>query len=267
MDQDYKTIIASGIKVFETMGTLDAVVPAYNEEETIAEVVRELKKTPCIGRVIVVSDGSDDQTAAQAREAGADLVLDLAQNAGKTNAMKQGVLAAEGDYVLFLDADLCGLTCEHIHALCRPVLCDEAVSTIGIFKHGRGLTDAAQVISPFLSGQRVVPRDLFFRAIGDDVEGFGAEMAITRQMKKEDVEAETVPLEGVSHRTKEQKRGYWKGVGARTQMYSHIIKTLTKPSTKSKVRKKLKGGKFKRSTLKKRLRRIAKATKNAEALK
>ncbi|HOM43887.1 MAG TPA: glycosyltransferase, partial [Bacillota bacterium] len=48
-----------------------AVIPAYNEEETIADVVKCVKRIDKIQKVIVVSDGSTDSTAEIARECGA----------------------------------------------------------------------------------------------------------------------------------------------------------------------------------------------------
>ncbi len=59
-----------------------------------------------------------------------------------------------------LDADLIGLKEVHIDNLLFPVFKNQADMTVGIFNKGRGLTDLAQFISPYLSGQRAVKREI-----------------------------------------------------------------------------------------------------------
>ena len=119
-----------------------AIVPAYNEEQTVGDVVRCLKASPLIAEVIVVSDGSNDQTAIRAKEAGA-IVVELKENVGKGGAMKEGT-AHTADIFLFIDADLVGLTQNHISTLLEPVLNDRAEMTVGVFEDGRLATDLAQ---------------------------------------------------------------------------------------------------------------------------
>jgi len=85
------------------------------------------------------------------------------------------------------------------------------------------------VLSPYLSGQRVVSRGLFNRALMNVTDGFGVEIVLTRALKNENIPCETVPLEEMSHRTKEEKRGYWEGTKARVKMYSHILKNIRQP--------------------------------------
>jgi dolichyl-phosphate beta-glucosyltransferase len=84
-------------------------VPAYNEQERLPLSLRKIGDY-CRTRfdrfeIIVVDDGSTDQTAAVAESLGAR-VIRLARNTGKGAAVRAGMLAAAGDYVLFSDADL-----------------------------------------------------------------------------------------------------------------------------------------------------------------
>lgn len=83
---------------------LAIIIPAYNEAATIEQVVR---KVCPFGRVIVVSDGSKDQTATLARQAGA-IVVDLPQNRGYDGALDAGFETAatlDVDGMLTMDAD------------------------------------------------------------------------------------------------------------------------------------------------------------------
>lgn len=91
---------------------LSVVMPAYNEEATIEQAVRQVLTAPVDDRVelIVVDDGSTDGTAAVlARLAAEDArvkVLTSDRNRGKGAALRMGFEAAGGDVVLVQDADL-----------------------------------------------------------------------------------------------------------------------------------------------------------------
>ncbi|MDH4077081.1 MAG: glycosyltransferase [Acidimicrobiia bacterium] len=90
---------------------LSVVVPAYNEggliEATLAAIRAELDLAlePGSYEILVVDDGSTDDTAERAQAAGAN-VLRLAANQGKGGAVRAGMLAADGRTVVFTDADL-----------------------------------------------------------------------------------------------------------------------------------------------------------------
>ncbi len=88
------------------MRNIAAVIPAFNEAATIAEVVSGL--IPLVGRIIVVDDGSQDDTAERARAAGADVVRH-GRNRGKGAAVRSGLalaLAGAFSHVLLLDGDM-----------------------------------------------------------------------------------------------------------------------------------------------------------------
>ena len=88
------------------MVTLCALIPAFNEEAHVADVVKGT--APHASPVVVVDDGSTDNTAARARDAGA-IVIRHEQNRGKGCAIRTGlecVLKQDRSHVLFLDADL-----------------------------------------------------------------------------------------------------------------------------------------------------------------
>lgn len=92
---------------------LSVVIPAYNEEkrlpQSLTTVLHFLKKQPYESEIIVSDDGSEDRTVALARELLKEFphqVLATPQNRGKGHAVRQGMLAASGAYVLFTDADL-----------------------------------------------------------------------------------------------------------------------------------------------------------------
>ena len=92
---------------------LSVVIPTYNEEkrlsQTLETVLAFLKKQSYGSEVIVSDDGSRDRTVAIAKEllnGFPHQVLIAPQNRGKGHAVRQGMLTATGNYVLFTDADL-----------------------------------------------------------------------------------------------------------------------------------------------------------------
>ena len=91
---------------------MSVVIPAYVEAHRIGDTVAQVRAAladldaPEAFAVIVVDDGSTDDTAERAREAGADQVLVLPVNRGKGAAVRAGVLAARGRTIAFTDADL-----------------------------------------------------------------------------------------------------------------------------------------------------------------
>ncbi len=87
---------------------LSVVLPAYNEEGAIEKVIDDIKttldKTSWDYEIIVVNDASSDRTGELAAKKGAKVINHL-ENRGSGASRKTGILASQGDYVLFLDAD------------------------------------------------------------------------------------------------------------------------------------------------------------------
>ena len=85
---------------------VSVVVAAHDEERTIQAWVQSMRGLDYPGRVevIVVSDGSTDRTAAAARDAGADLVLEV-DRGGKVSALNAAVERAGGEWLAFSDAN------------------------------------------------------------------------------------------------------------------------------------------------------------------
>lgn len=201
------------------------IIPAFNEERTVARVIRAARNSPGISQIIVVNDGSTDRTAAIAEKAGAK-VIDLPANMGKGAAVATGVEAATAEIILLLDADLVGLRPSHIHALLQPLLQDEADMTVGVFTDGRKVTDLSQRLTPFLSGQRAVKKEILEAITDLKSSGFGMEVSLSRFAKQENLRVFYIPLRRISQIMKEEKRGLVRGFAARMKMYWEIVLLL-----------------------------------------
>jgi len=81
------------------------IIPAYNESQTIGDLVSKIVKLYPEFEIIVLNDGSTDDTAVVAEEAGAN-IYSHPYNIGNGAAIKSGIRVASGDILVFMDADL-----------------------------------------------------------------------------------------------------------------------------------------------------------------
>lgn len=203
------------------------VIPAYNEELRIAQVLGAVTRAPSVDEVVVVSDGSDDRTVEVASMFPGVRVIDLEENVGKGGAMWAGVRSTDADVVVFFDADLVGLLPEHVELLVEPMRRGADMS-VGIFRKGKFWSDAAQAISPSISGQRAVRREILLEnpCIADA--RMGVEVELTRIARKQDLNLVKVTLHGVTHTSKEKKFGFVEGAARRAKMYAEIGKAIVR---------------------------------------
>lgn len=205
--------------------SIDCIIPAYNEEKTIGNVIDVVKKVKLVNNIIVVNDGSVDNTSSIARNKGVT-VIDMITNMGKGAAIKEGLKSTDADIILLLDADLIGLTEQHIIDLLQPVVNNEADMSIGIFSSGRFATDLAQFVAPHLSGQRAIKKFVLKSLDNMDMTRYGIEVALTKHVSKNGFKVKNVELKDMTHVMKEEKLGFKKGFKARIKMYFDILRCL-----------------------------------------
>jgi glycosyltransferase involved in cell wall biosynthesis len=167
------------------------VIPARNEEQRVGDTVRAAATLPGVARVIVVDDGSRDDTTGAAEAAGAT-VLRHHNARGKAAALETGARVAGSGILLFLDADL-GKTAANAGPLITPVADGTADMTIAAFAatvklggHGivvrtaRGgiLRATGWTATQPLIGQRCLTWQAFSEA-RPLASGFGAETGMT----------------------------------------------------------------------------------------
>lgn len=101
-------------QILKSAPQLSVIIPAYNEHDriipTLSNTIAYLKKQPYSSEVIVVSDGSSDETAQVAQSfAAPDNIrihaLEYHPNRGKGYAVRYGMLRSKGHIVMFMDAD------------------------------------------------------------------------------------------------------------------------------------------------------------------
>jgi len=113
------------------------VIPAYNEERTVRKVVKVALQTEGVSEVVVVNDGSFDNT----RRNISDLpirIIDHSKNLGYTKAMHHGIKMAKGPIVAVIDADWKNITPSAIKKIIDPVIDGEADLVKASFNMARG---------------------------------------------------------------------------------------------------------------------------------
>lgn len=210
-----------------------AIVPAYNEGDRIEATVRSLQTTGRVDTVLVVDDGSCDQTAEKARAAGA-MVLRLDVNGGKTRALDHGVRHSDHPVLLLVDADL-GETAGLTTQLLEPIVTGTADMAIAAWPSAGGaggfgiikrvstwmirLVTGRTIHNP-LSGQRAMSREVWACWRGSI--GYGFEVALTIDALRAGKRVVEIPL----HLTHRHMGRSWAGFVHRGRQLCHILLTV-----------------------------------------
>jgi glucosyl-3-phosphoglycerate synthase len=117
--------------------SVSVIIPAFNEDKTVGSVVKTVKSLNYIDEIIVVDDGSSDNTAQVAEKAGATIIRH-GKNRGKGAAIKTGLKNSKGDIIVFLDADIKNLTPGQVDSIIKPIIAGEADITKTKFKREAG---------------------------------------------------------------------------------------------------------------------------------
>lgn len=133
---------------------ISVVIPALNEEEPIAAVVRDCLATGLPAEVIVVDNGSTDRTAERAQASGARVVSEPTPGYGRACAAGIRALAVDYEIAVFLDGD--GSDCpEFMDRLVQPIISDEKDFVIGSRTRGKreaGSMNFQQVFAGHVAG-------------------------------------------------------------------------------------------------------------------
>jgi glycosyltransferase involved in cell wall biosynthesis len=225
------------VEVEETK--IAAIVPAYNEAETLSEVLNVLQATPLIHEVLVVSDGSNDDTVKIARSHGVK-TIHLRQNQGKGMAMAVGVAHTDAALLTFVDGDILNLTTEQLTRLIEPVLAGRSDMNVGVRDRGPALNDFQRRHGPLLSGIRCLRREIFEAVPESHLEGFAVETGLNWACGELGMRITTTVLRNLKHLVKEKKRGLVSGFRARMRMFAAVfgaytVLQLNPPSLRSVV--------------------------------
>jgi len=135
-----------------------AIIPAYNEAQNIDRVLGVLTQAEFLSEIIVIDDGSTDNTEEVVSRFEEVKLLKNSTNQGKAQAMQQGVDNTDADILFFCDADLKGLTVEIIRQIIQPVAERKYDMYIGVRNN---VMQKALTLFALNSGERAVRRELW----------------------------------------------------------------------------------------------------------
>lgn len=206
----------------ENHQSVTAVVAAYNEAARIGSVLTVLCQYSGLEEIIVVDDGSTDDTATVAKRFNIRYVKNVS-NRGKGFAMDRGVSLAKSDTIFFCDADVLGLTTTAIEEIIRPVALGTVELSIGM--RDRKLYFAHQITAfvPLLGGERALTKALWQKVPLYYKDRFKIEAALNFYALYYGNGFQYKVFRGLTQVIKEKKYGLLPGLQQRCHMIVNIV--------------------------------------------
>ena len=126
---------------------VSVIIPALNEEKTIRQVIRQAKRNELVDEIIVVDDMSTDATVAEAGKENVKVITPT--HVGKGESMREGMLMAKNEILVFLEADLPDYEQDIVGMLTAPLIRDEADFVKSYFERPAGRV-AEILVKPML---------------------------------------------------------------------------------------------------------------------
>ncbi len=189
--------------------TLAVIIPTFNEMRTIGSILEVVRTWGKAAEIIVVDDGSTDKTRDAVKEFGNSVRLVAhGKNKGKSKAMHTGIRTAKADLVMFLDADLLGLTHKSLDALVAKAHTG-ADMVVGVRGTGHALSRQFRSFG----GERVLRRDDLVTLMPQiEHAGYGVEVLLNTAYKKKRIAYVLLPF--VSHQIKLEKQPLGEAIGS-----------------------------------------------------
>lgn len=206
--------------------SVTCLIPAFNEGARIGAVLRAVVGHPQVSEVLVIDDGSRDDTAAVVRSVPGATLIEMPHNRGKTAALVAGLRAARCTHLLLVDADLSGLTRNHISGLLDPVQTGRADVSISLRDNAPKLWHWLGI--DYISGERVLPKSLLEHHAETmlALPRFGFEVFLNSLLISQRSRVAVVRWPGVRSPAKRAKMGWSKGLVADAKMIGDMARSV-----------------------------------------
>jgi glycosyltransferase involved in cell wall biosynthesis len=207
------------------MSRVSCIIPAYNEGLRIKKILSCVYNHPLINEIIVVDDGSTDDTQKIVKEFRDIKLVRYPKNKGKSYAVMRGIKLSKYKILLLLDADLNGLNKKEVSDLLNPVLNNRAEATISL-RSNTFLIFKLLGIDP-LSGERVFHKKLIknYKRL-KYIPCFGLEVFINENILKEKVKLKIIRWNKIKDTRKYKKFGLLRGTLGDIKTVWDIFKTV-----------------------------------------
>ena len=193
------------------MDKFDAIVPTFNEANRIENVLTVLTRSKYINNVIVVDDGSTDNTYGLLKDFSGIQLIHLEQNHGKGKAVKEGLKQVTTRAVFLFDADLLGLKEENIQEMYDAYCQNPTSLVVGLRQKSRFYAQhwlRAHAL-PLIAGERLLPTDDLGEIIKNKgTADYGLEPYMNAYFRKNKKKIRTILLRGVNDIPKWKKSSY-----------------------------------------------------------
>lgn len=201
---------------------VSVIIPAFEEEKTIRQVIESAWGHPLLDEIIVIDDGSQDRTFEEASKTSAK-VIRLKENLGKAGAMAYGVSRARFSTILFLDADILGVTHEMITKIVEPVLNGKYEMFVALRAKKIFWLNKILHFLPIIGGERALTRRLWESVPEIYKHRFQIEIALNYFAKKTPLGMGFGLFGGLIHIIKEEKYGLFLGFWRRLFLNKDVI--------------------------------------------
>ncbi|MFA5176142.1 MAG: glycosyltransferase family 2 protein [Candidatus Nanoarchaeia archaeon] len=210
---------------------VSCIIPVYNEEKRVLNVLNVVATHKLINEIIVVDDNSEDNTLKEIKDfirANKPLICSIKiikkrGKRGKASSLYMGFNKARGDYLFMIDGDLKGLTSDNISELILPVLCrkvDVGYSLRNtLFIHNLLGIDV-------ITGEKIFHKNFFHNLPECRNTGFGIEVVFNEYFIKHHKKIGVVKWPNVTCYYKTHKKGFVLGIMDSYKMMQDIFKII-----------------------------------------
>ncbi len=207
-------------------GSCDCIIPYFDEGLRPIGVVKSVLGVKSFSRIIVVDDGSHDQSAYHQLKSQFPqiTIIRLVKNRGKAEAVRTGLKTAKAHYIFLLDGDLDNIKPEEIENAVQKINQNPKIGMIIM----RRVQDKTVVLSHWIrhdiiySGQRILRRIDLKNVYKNNISGYDIEVAINTYMQTNHKIVYWMPF-SIHNRSKFQKWGLFTGLKRGLRMFDGFI--------------------------------------------